>query len=153
MNQRFSFVGVLVLVSCAAPKYAYDFGQSQTFASQPVSKALPVKESDPVVESEFTAEVLSKPIATPPVVSPTRLLHRQKSEVLAIKPVTQPARGVGPLPPESVKITGDLKRSVIFVVVGGLLLLVGSDTFVVLGSLSLLIGVIFGIKWLLRDRK
>lgn len=44
----------------------------------------------------------------------------------------------------------DLQRSIIFGASGIVALVIGGQVFWVLGSLSLLIGLIFGIKWLLR---
>lgn len=68
-------------------------------------------------------------------------------------PITRPAIRATPVEKDSNWLKPDLMRAAIFGAAGVVLLFIGSDTFVVLGTLSLMVGLIFAIKWLLRDKK
>jgi hypothetical protein len=140
----------LALVSCSPVRYNYFFDRQSKAAPQVVLVDLPmeassyesVRPSEPALEASANVRTShSSPMAP-------SIRHTQK-RVVAGTPT-----GVGNLLPAERKndhIDKDLMRSVIFVAAGIFALLVGSTIFWVLGSLSVVIGIIFGIKWLVRQ--
>lgn len=151
MKVRLLILLQAVCLSCSAPRYTYDFGQPAA-AAEPGPASLWVPgQTPPAGEHTFSAglsvqvvDPVRSEIAAPAAkaVQP----HREPRKLLK-----NPLAPAQPLAVTSEKLDPDLKRSVLFFAGGLVALLIGGDVFVVLGSLSLLIGLIFGIKWLLRE--
>ncbi len=137
----------IVIVGCASPRFSYDFGQPR---SMPVGRDVVVpKAVMPAPLQEAPAEVQAESgFSSVPGTRPAKRqgAYQKGQKNAAIVPAVLP----GPAVP--LKVHSDLTRSAIFLVGGGILLLIGGDILVVIGSLSLLIGLIFGIKWLLRKQ-
>lgn len=147
MNTRLSFFLVLLLASCASPRYHYNFGRPEAALNQPAEQPESPEALTPIDHAtEFSTAVAP---ATPATVSPA---PAGKSKIQKKFPASTPAfqRNVPDEPAVSNEMPADLKRSIIFLVAGAIALIIGGQVFWVAGSLSLLIGLIFGIKWLLR---
>jgi hypothetical protein len=138
-------------LSCTGPKYTYDFGQPPA-ASLPRKTEL-AKTPELIRERpEFEATLSQEPVAGKATAGLLQRKARAREEVEVLRKAEPPGPVVRDSPPLPAKsIDSDLKRSAIFLVGGTVALIIGGDVFVVAGSLSLLIGLIFGIKWLLRE--
>ena len=145
-------VMLTIMAGCSSPRYVYDFGEQRAIpASQSgvvTVNSIPPPPSEDLVQEEPIAslavvnQVSSQPLKRQAPEKKGRKIEKQKVvDTPAPRPEVNPAN-----------IHADAKRSIIFLLGGGILLLIGGDVFVVVGSLSLLIGMIFGIKWLLRKR-
>lgn len=147
MTSRISWAAILFLCSCSSPRYTYFFNQPPATASEikPVAVTETITPPPPGQFSASSSPTVSPAARTPaviakPVDSPkekgTTITERKANNVKSVK-----AKG---------GMDADLQRSIIFGASGIVALVIGGQVFWVLGSLSLLIGLIFGIKWLLR---
>jgi len=145
MNARLSFFLFLLFASCTAPRYHYNFGQPDATLNRPTERP-----EYPEVLIDQAPELSAAVAAAPPATVSRAPVG--KSKVQKKLPASTPAvqRNVPDEPAVSNDMPADLKRSVIFLAAGAIALIIGGQVFWVAGSLSLLIGLIFGIKWLLR---
>ncbi len=147
MTSRISWAAMLFLCSCSSQRYTYFFNQPPATVSE--IKPVAVTETiTPSAPSQFSAS--SSPVVSPMVRMPAAVAkpfdgHKAKAITKAEKKSDNT---------KSVKakegMDADLQRSIIFGVSGIVALVIGGHVFWVLGSLSLIIGLIFGIKWLLK---
>lgn len=141
---------IMGCLSCAAPKYTYDFGQPSAAAvTKTGSRSVEMRPRVPdsiVFEASFHAT----PNSRPGTQTTLRALDIRQVTVDP-GPAIEPERIRNTPPIISESMHPDLERSIVFVAGGATALIIGGEVFVVLGSLSLLIGLIFGIKWLLRE--
>lgn len=137
---------ICLLSACSSPRYLYRFPEPPGAAAtnQPPTRRVEPAEVAPFQAPKEAPTVYSADVAAPVPAPPRRI--RPESPVVrhANPPVAEK-------PPAETHLDGDLKRAVIFVVAGGIALLIGGEVFYVAGSLSLLIGLIFGIKWFIRQ--
>ena len=165
MKSRIIFlIAIVVLASCSAPKYTYYFDHQNNRAgkntSQPVveTRVLSVDPQmlvattleEPVLFSE--AAKLETPAKKTDKVERKTLRHHLKKEA---KTFVADRKKLGSV--ESIKgaqgMDHDLKLAAIFGAVGitGLLIASVSDVFLIIGGLALLIGVVFFVKWIIRQ--
>lgn len=147
MTSRIFWAAMLFFCSCSSPRYTYFFNQPPATVSE--IKPLAVAETiTPSAPSQFSAS--SSPVVSPTVRMPAAVAkpldgHKAKAMTKAEKKSDNT---------KSVKAKGgmdaDLQRSIIFGAGGIVALIIGGHVFWVLGSLSLIIGLIFGIKYLLK---
>ena len=137
-------VMLILVMSCASPRYTYDFGTpaslTPTTRAEQAPRLAPPQTQALTAVTPATAEVVLR--ADPP--------RAKKGVILNPDPVALAPDRVPPPAADGFPGNADAKRSVIFLVGGLIALLIGGQVFYVAGSLSLLIGFIFGIKWLLR---
>lgn len=145
------WAALVLLGSCSSPRYTYYFDHQYPVLRKESLPNVPllIQPSEPL---EFTASTtpILKNLPTGKSVSfqtpPSR--HQINSgHVVSAQKITTVASAKG----STKKIDADIKRSIIFIAAGVVALIIGTQVFWVLGSLSLLIGIIFGIKWLLRN--
>ncbi len=155
---------VVFLASCAAPKYSYYFDHYNYNAGR--KQSLPSKETSVLVvdPQALTASVTTQPELSPvpstePVVVVKKtymqmnkterktLRHDLKKEVktyiAAKKNSIQAAQAGG--------MDNDLKLAIIFGAVGIVGLIIGGDVFLIIGGIAMLIGVVFFVKWIIRQ--
>jgi len=146
MKWRISSASLLVIASCSTPKYTYFFDQPAGSAKEIQAVAVVVPDSL-VAPVRLDLEVSTSPtLASSGVASRSAIQRKQvKGSEVRLQP-EQPATSKA-----TAKMDVDLKRSAIFTVSGIVALVIGGQVFWVLGAVSLLIGLIFGIKWLLRQ--
>ena len=149
MRLSITIMMLLILMGCASPRYTYYFPQPQTILNQPreqVTLTPLVPPPGPNAAYASTAEV---PVATAPAKVAAAAPPAVKGKALPNDAYCTPVSG-GSNPALPIKSDPDLRRSVIFAAGGLVALIIGGNVFWVVGSLSLMIGLIFGIKWLLR---
>ena len=160
-------IAIVVLASCSAPKYTYYFDHQNNHAGKNTAK--PVVETrvpsvdpqmlvattlkEPVLFSEAKQEVPArKTYVQMDKVERKALRRHLKKEV---KTFVADKKTLGSV--ESTKSTQgmdhDLKLAAIFGAVGitGLLISSGNSVFTIIGGLALLIGVVFFVKWIIRQ--
>ncbi len=146
MTGRLILIFLVAAVGCSSPKYTYYFPQVPAVDArdQRVVRhaTLPAQKEMLTASTEVghlqTAEKL-----------PAREAKEAKRKPLPVinGPVAQ--TDAGPSPVSSVD--QDAKLGAIFFLSGVVVYIIGSPVFTVVGSLAMLIGIIFGIKWLLKQ--
>jgi len=136
------------LAACSSPRYTYYFPQA---AAAPIVP-MPIVDLDisfPEANS-YTASTQLDPALQPKAVSPPKVIQKGVTEASETVARIKPNQKDDDAPAESAKPNNDGKLGIIFFVAGVVIYIIGSPVFNVLGALSMMIGVIFGIKWLLR---
>lgn len=163
-NRIILALAVVILVSCSAPKYSYYFShqkQGQVAVQTPVSSPVETISVDPQLLTVSTSEapvVISKTAAAP-IIKKTyfqmnrlerkTLRHQLKKDIksyLAAKKNFNSVKGA-----QASGMDHDLKLAVIFGAVGVVGLIIGGDVFYIVGAIMLLIGVVFFVKWIIRQ--
>lgn len=163
-NRIILALAVVILASCSAPKYSYYFShqkQGQVAVQTPVSSSAETVSEDPLLLTASTSEaplVISK-TATAPVIKKTylqmnrserkMLRHQLKADIksyIAAKKNFNSVKGA-----QASGMDHDLKLAIIFGAVGVVGLLIGGDVFYIVGAIMLLIGVVFFVKWVIRQ--
>lgn len=154
-----------VLASCSSPKFAsqpmHGSEPSHTYAGKP---SVPL----PMDEHTLVASISDAPVylpATPTVATlpstaskPVTLRREEKKEirkeaVKQIKAYTKAVKeGDKALAAELKQaMDQDLKMAAIFGAVGMVSFIIGGDVFHIIGAIALIIGVVFFVKWLMRQ--
>ncbi|MFM8911628.1 MAG: lipoprotein [Flammeovirgaceae bacterium] len=158
-----------VLAACSTPKYAAHFPSSSvetgyhkvTVASAETQQATP---------NGQPAEMLTASVAAAPVATTTaevqkqvkaafqKLSKEEKKEVRQLLKKEIKALAKSGKKEASVSATTarggmdhDLKLAAIFGAVGLVGLLIGGNVFTVIGAIAMIIGVVFFVKWLMRQ--
>lgn len=153
---------VLFGVACSSPKYTASFNQYDPQTGyHPVKTEAQVKtvNPEPVLASTSSAPVELK--AEPQAEVRKTYLQMDKTERKALRTqlrsdiksfVKDQKKNMGV---ESVSATkgmdNDLKLAAVFGAVGIVALIIGGDVFWIIGGIAMLIGVVFFVKWLLRQ--
>ncbi len=166
MRSSFLFVcGIALLGSCSAPKFAsqpthgneYRYAQ----AGEP-AVPFPIDESTLVAsisdEHLYLATVSDAPAVPVNTSKPVTLTREEKKElrkeaVKQIKAYTKALKeGDKALATElKQSMDNDLKFAAIFGAVGITAMIIGGDVFYIIGGIALIIGVVFLVKWLIRQ--
>ncbi len=146
---NWKFMGLLLVVSaaCSSPRYTYYFPQHQ---DPPRPEFHPM--TRPIVppqQQDMTAS--TQPLASASTISRLPETQRTYRQEPTFSSLEVPDKTVLSAPPAPAKIENDAKLGIIFFVSGVIIYIIGSPVFTVVGSLAMLIGIIFGIKWLLRQ--
>jgi hypothetical protein len=170
MKTNITFLlAIVVLASCSAPKYSYYFDHTNYYAGKKELKSL--KETSPLAidSQELVATTSNQPVALSPVVESSEApeatvrktyLQMSKSERKALRHHLKKEikSYVASKKADSHKsahagqaIDNDLKLAAIFGAVGIVGLIIGGDAFYIIGAIALLIGVVFFVKWLIRQ--
>jgi uncharacterized membrane protein len=163
--KRISFTLLLaVLFGCSSPKYASQFRPTHTdyrYGELKQSKTVPAV--DPGI---LEASIKSEPaIVTPPAsvlsseVTAKSYTQMSKQERKAfrkelkaeIKKYVKSVKNQVAPPPASGGMDHDLKLALIFGAIGIVSLIIGGNVFWIVGGILLIIGVIFLVKWLIRQ--
>lgn len=158
----------LVLTSCSAPKYTYNFDYHDYNAGRKDKRAMKEVASDPgpvavvpeslvanapesVSKVEIARDETSSPAATTRLTTTKKETKQLKRE---LKEVLRKAR-IGSNSPETTQATAaidrDLQLAAIFGAVGIVAYIIGGSAFWIIGSVAMIIGVIFFVRWLLRQ--
>ena len=157
---------IALLTSCSAPRYYYYFDHQNhnpvKEVKAPDEKSVLVLEgqSSHLVASSDRGVVVSPPmldkrvakqriVERKPGGQQTVIKHAQWKKV--IRASMKATSRVNPKAQASGSLDYDLKMAAIFVVVGIVGLAISGNAFQIIGGLSLLIGVVFLIKWLIRQ--
>ena len=162
MKHFFSFLLVIVLASCTAPKYAYRFPSSNTFP--PTDKKVAAElYSTETSEEKITDQVASSDpnsfldLPTQKIESPVVMKNDPlpRRTIRAIKKSAQKTmeelRSV--VVPDPASLDEDLKLAILFGVVGmvSLVLLILSKLFGIIGGIALIVATIYFVKWFLAQ--
>jgi len=166
MKSKITFLlAIVVLASCSAPKYAlmydhhYGADKKQSVAAKEVSP-LAINSQELVASTSSEPAILAPSESTGVMVEKTYLqmtkLERKalrthlrseiKSYVSAKKADT--TQGIHHT---AGGMDNDLKLAAIFGAVGIVGLIIGGNVFNIIGGIALLIGVVFFVKWLIRQ--
>ncbi|MGC3989453.1 MAG: hypothetical protein QM796_07210 [Chthoniobacteraceae bacterium] len=166
-------LAIVVLASCSDSKYAYYFDhhdynagrkQAQAKASvTPVQEETSLLTIDPQTLTASTSEtpvVLAEATTAAPV-SEKKVTYAQmtKAEKKAfrkelgkeIKSYIKAKKNMNSIEAAKAGMDHDLKLAAIFGAVGIVGLIIGGDVFWIIGGIALLIGVVFFVKWIIRQ--
>ena len=161
-------LAIVVLASCSAPKYSYYFDHTNYYAGKKESKANREVSPLTVDAQQMVASASDQPVVLAPVVeSPAAAatvektyLQMNKAEKKALRQqLKKDLRSyVSSKKADSEKTThagqaidNDLKLAAIFGAVGIVGLIIGGNAFNIIGGIALIIGVVFFVKWLIRQ--
>ena len=161
-------LAIVVLASCSTPKYSYFFehrdynaGKKKASSQELVKVTSPLAVDAQSLEASITNEPTILPVTASegtPTVSKT-YAQMNKSERMAVRHylkkeiksyVKGKKKSVGVSQAKG-GIDHDLKLAAIFGAVGIVGLIIGGDVFYIIGAIALLIGVVFFVKWLIRQ--
>ena len=166
--KRISYLLVLsLLAACSAPKYTANFNyyKSNSGFGGGYGELKPTAPSlAPIEPEKLMASTDAKPILAPeehPVteVKKTYLqMNKTERKILRqylkkeMKSIASPKKVSHVESTSNTKgLDHDLKLATIFGAVGVVGLIIGGDVFYIIGAIALLIGVVFFVKWLVRQ--
>jgi len=161
-------LAIVILASCSAPKYSYYFDRTNYYAGKKESKSS--KEVSPLAvnSQELVASTSEQPIVLAPAVEASAsstaaiektYLQMNKAEKKALRHhLKKELKSYISKKADSEKTThagqaidNDLKLAAIFGAVGIVGLIIGGNAFNIIGGIALIIGVVFFVKWLIRQ--
>lgn len=166
MRSKIIFLlAIVVLASCSSPKYAYYFDHHNynTVRKQPV---VPNEVSSLSIDpQELTASISVEPVEftakAEPITSPVVKTYMQmnKTERSAIrhhlkrefKSLVTFKKFDGTHAAAATGWDEDLKLAAIFGAVGITGLIIGGNVFNIIGAIAMVIGVVFFVKWIIRQ--
>jgi hypothetical protein len=179
-NILITLVCVLVFAACSTPKYSYHFdhydynsGRKQAKVSEPVNQTAPAEEQSPLAlqEEALVASNTSAPVVMEEkqtvVAKETKEAFLKKYNAMTkserkefrkevkkeLKNYVKAKKSGEYTSSQAANMDRDLKLAIIFGAVGLVLTLFGgaSSAFWVLGVIAIVIGVVFLVKWLMRQ--
>jgi len=157
-------LGLIFITSCSAPKYAYHFDHYD-YRSGKKTKIMEVGDIDSkpmsiqpelLVASKERAILVTEPIAEISN-NEVRKTYAQMTKVER-KEFRSDLKKYIKEKKETVKATkktnamdNDLKLAAVFGAVGLVALIISGDVFYIIGGIALIIGVVFFVKWLVRQ--
>ena len=161
-----ALLAIVVLASCSAPKYSYYFSHHNYNAGRKQSQ--PVIEANPLAidTHTLTASTSGQPVVIAPEkgavsTSPSGKTYLQlnKAERKAvrhylkneIRTFVSAKKKMDSAQATRAGMDHDLKLAIIFGAVGIVGLIIGTDVFTIIGGIALLIGVVFFVKWIIRQ--
>lgn len=160
-------ISIVVLASCSSPKYAAHFPSSSV---DPNYHAAKVAQVERVSQATTENQVLTASVHATPVTLPAeevrkqvkdtyaKLSKEQKKEVRQL--LKKEIKAIAKSSKKDASVTAtmasggmdhDLKLAAIFGSVGLVGLLIGGNVFTVIGAIAMIIGVVFFVKWLMRQ--
>jgi hypothetical protein len=153
-----------VVSACSTPKYTASFNSYEPHATKsalkPIETPLPAVNNSEVV----LASISSAPVeisTNAPFVSKKTYVQMTKSERKAlrnhlrseIRSYVKERKNASIESDQSVKrgMDNDLKLAAIFGAVGIVALIISGNVFYIIGGIALIIGVVFFVKWLVRQ--
>jgi hypothetical protein len=154
----------VVVSACSTPKYTASFNSYESHAAKsavkPIETPLPSVNNSEVV----LASISSSPVeisTNAPVASKKTYVQMTKSERKAlrnhlrseIRSYVKERKNSSVESDQSVKrgMDNDLKLAAIFGAVGIVALIISGNVFYIIGGIALIIGVVFFVKWLVRQ--
>lgn len=174
MKSKITFLlAIVLLASCSAPKYAYYFDHHDYNAGRKPAQAkasvTPVQEESSILTVDpqtLTASTSDSPVlieekAAVVPASEKKVTYAQmtKAEKKAfrkevgkeIKSYIAAKKKMNSIQATKAGMDHDLKLAAIFGAVGIVGLIIGGDVFWIIGGIALLIGVVFFVKWIIRQ--
>jgi hypothetical protein len=158
---------IVFLASCSTPKYAahfpscnVDVNYHPVLVTSTESTTPPIEPSESLVASTKTTPSVISTVELKKEFKATynKLSKQQKKEVRQllrkeIKSITKAQKKDASVTATSARggIDHDLKLAAIFGAVGIVGLLISGNVFTVIGAIALIIGVVFFVKWLIRQ--
>ena len=160
------------MASCSSPKYTYNFdhynynaGKKKTSSvNEVVSNEGPQAIQPELLMASTTNEIPSAEIILPTTeakAAPVKKTYAQMTKIerkelrtylkAEVKNKIQTKKASIESVSSSKGMDGDLKLATIFGAVGIAGLIIGGDVFYIIGGLALLIGVVFFVKWVIRQ--
>jgi hypothetical protein len=165
MKKIIYLLSVVLLGACSSPKYTASFNSydSPTGYREVKKVTAPASVINPteLVASTSTAPIEIKKEVAPAAEVRKTYVQMSKTERKAlrthlrneIKTFTKTQKEK--LSPQTTQATqgmdNDLKLAAVFGAVGIVALIIGGDVFWIIGGIAMLIGVVFFVKWLLRQ--
>ncbi|HNV28174.1 MAG TPA: hypothetical protein PKJ83_03490 [Cyclobacteriaceae bacterium] len=165
MKKIIYLLSVVLLGACSSPKYTASFNSYDTPSGYPAVKS--TETPAPVINpTELTASTSMAPVEIKKDVTPATevrktyiQMSKTERKVLRnhlrseIKTYVKDQKKKSE--PNTVQAThgmdNDLKLASIFGAVGIVALIIGGDVFWIIGGIALIIGVVFFVKWLVRQ--
>ncbi|MBL7871961.1 MAG: hypothetical protein JNM78_10145 [Cyclobacteriaceae bacterium] len=160
-------LGALVAAACSTPKYTASFNSYESHSAKMLGKDLKTPQHAPVHTTEI---ILASTSSTPLGISNAARLEPEgtktyiqmtKTERKAlrshvrneIRTYAKQQKSLRVESDQSIKggMDNDLKLAAIFGAVGIVALIISGQVFYILGGIALLIGVVFFVKWLIRQ--
>ena len=165
---------VAFMASCSSPKYTYNFGHYNYNAGKKhtssntefvANEGLKVIQPDLLtasVSNEVNSEEIALPIVEAKATSKkSTYAQMTKTERMALRTFLKTeVKNSIKVKKASIEIEGvysakgmdsDLQLAAIFGAVGLVALIISGDVFYIIGGIALLIGVVFFVKWLIRQ--
>jgi hypothetical protein len=155
---------IAVLASCSSNKYAAHFTHYDRHQNYAVNEAsAPLSSMKPIEPEMITASLTSKPVLfenqklTLPAekTAASKRLERKQVKAEIKKQVRQFLKQRSGKDAKVINTSGswdqDLKMAAIFGAVGLVAIIIGTTLFNIIGAISLIIGVVFLIKWIIRQ--
>lgn len=160
-------LSVALLAACSSPKYTYQFDRYQYRTAKSVPTADENIQGPAAINPlELTASIentpalaVTEPAATEPVRKTYAQMNKQERKALRqhikaeVKAFSKEKKEVIKKMAEKKLMDSDLRLAAIFGAVGltGLILGGVGEAFTIIGAIALLIGVVFFVKWLVRQ--
>jgi predicted component of type VI protein secretion system len=169
MKKILYVLSALMVVACSSPKYTASFNQYDPQVNyHPLKKVTMESQSKSVSPEEVQVPVLASATNTPTEIKSEKPVEVRKTYVQMNKVERKALRNQlrsdiktyvkaqkANLGLESVSATkaldNDLKLAAIFGAVGIVALIIGGDVFWIIGGVAMIIGVVFFVKWLVRQ--
>jgi uncharacterized membrane protein len=156
-------VALFALISCSGPKFAYQFdthryqsaskNQEHILPDMPPVHAHELVASAELVMAESALARAEKPVAIEEPSAKIEQFDNSAQSVGQQKPGKKAEPKKQLKSEKSANMDHDLKLAAIFGAVGVVGILLGGigDFFLIIGGIALLIGVVFFVKWLIRQ--
>lgn len=159
-------------VACSSPKYTASFNNVNStvpyYAAKSAETPAPVNPNELIASTSEAPVVLateSAPVVTPATETAVRKTYLQmtkterknlrqhlRSEIKSVVKAHKMNKKMGVESASATKgMDNDLKLAAIFGAVGFVAMLIGGDVFWLIGGIALIIGVVFFVKWLVRQ--
>jgi len=152
------------LGACSTPKYTASFNSYESYAAKPQTNPAPVVADKPVQEvalasNSSTPLVVAEEAGTSTAVKKT-YVQMNKAERKALRNhlrseiktyVKEQKKHTLESEKTNRGMDNDLKLAAIFGAVGIVALIISGNVFYILGGIALIIGVVFFVKWLVRQ--
>lgn len=163
-NRVIVLLSIGVLASCSAPRYSYYFDhhtypvRKNPTAVEPASpsdvstrlSASVTKESVTLPETQTVASPVSQKALLTLTKTERKVLRHQLRSAIRNYPVVRKELNSAQTVKAS-EMDHDLKLAIIFGAVGIVALVIPGTVFYIIGAIALLIGVVFFVKWIIRQ--
>lgn len=167
MKKIIYLLSVVLLGACSSPKYTASFNSYDTPSGNRTVKSVETPAPASTINpNELIASTSMAPVEIKKEITPTTEVRKtyvqmSKTERKALRNhlrseiKTYVKEKKENLAPKTVQATNamdnDLKLATIFGAVGIVALIIGGDVFWIIGGIAMIIGVVFLVKWLVRQ--
>jgi len=162
---------VLSMAACSGPKYTASFNNVNStvpyYAAKSAETPAPLNSNELIASTSETPVLATEsvPVVTQAAETPVRKTYLQmtkterknlrqhlRSEIKSVVKAQKMNKKMGIESASATKgMDNDLKLAAIFGAVGFVAMLIGGDVFWLIGGIALIIGVVFFVKWLVRQ--